>query len=52
LEISETELKSIVVGRLKQLRVPPAPQDPALTAVIADMAMAATAIVVAIQALI
>jgi hypothetical protein len=52
LEISETELKSIVVGRLKQLRVPPGPQDPALTAVIADMAMAATVIVVAIQALI
>ena len=52
LEISETELKSIVVGRLKQLRVPPGPKDPALTAVIADMAMAATAMVVAIQALI
>jgi len=51
-EISGTELKSIVVGRLKQLCVLPGPQDPALTAVIADMAVATTARAVAIQALI
>jgi hypothetical protein len=52
LEISGTEPKSIVVGILKQLGVLPAPQAPALTEVIADVAPMATAKAVAIQALI
>lgn len=49
-EISGTELKSKVAGIFKQLRVLPGTQDPALTAVVADMIVTARA--VAIQALI
>ena len=51
-EISETELKSTLVGILKQWRVLPGPQGSALAAVIADPAVMATAKAVAIQALI
>jgi hypothetical protein len=52
LEISGTELKLIVAGILKQFCVLPGAHDPALTAVIGDMAVMATARAVAIQALI
>jgi hypothetical protein len=52
LEISGIELKSIAAGMLKQLRVLPGVQGPALTPVIADMALTATARAAAIQALI
>jgi len=51
-EISGTELKSTLAGILKQSRVLPGPQGPALAAVIADPAVMATAKAVAIQALI
>ena len=52
LEISGTELKSIVAGMLKQLLcVLPGAQDPALTSVIGKMAVMAIARAVAIQAL-
>jgi hypothetical protein len=50
--MSGTELRSILAGLLKQLCALPGAQDPALTAVIADIALMTTVRAVAIQALI